>query len=59
MRKQDYGVLALAVLIALSRLYVGVHYPTDVAAGIAIGLIAAEAAVRLVRAIAARWSAVK
>ncbi len=29
--------LALAVLIALSRLYVGVHYPTDVIVGSLIG----------------------
>lgn len=32
-----YGVLVLAVLIAFSRLYVGVHYPTDVVAGILSG----------------------
>ena len=32
--------LAVAVLMAFSRLYVGVHYPTDVLAGAAIGLLA-------------------
>lgn len=34
-----YGVpaLVMATLIALSRLYVGVHYPTDVLAGALIG----------------------
>ena len=34
-----YGIaaLVLASLIAFSRLYVGVHYPSDVAAGILIG----------------------
>jgi undecaprenyl-diphosphatase len=33
------GVLwALAVLIALSRIYVGVHYPLDVVVGAALGL---------------------
>lgn len=35
-----YGVpaLALAVLISLSRLYVGVHYPTDVLFGMVSGI---------------------
>ena len=38
-----YGIsaLVLASLIAFSRLYVGIHYPTDVIAGIAIGIISA------------------
>ena len=31
--------LILAILIAISRLYVGVHYPTDVLVGVAIGLL--------------------
>lgn len=36
-----YGVPAiiLAALISLSRLYVGVHYPTDVAVGILMGTL--------------------
>ena len=38
-----YGIpiLILAILIAFSRLYMGVHYPTDILAGILIGSIVA------------------
>lgn len=34
-------ILVLAVLIAFSRLYLHVHYPTDVLGGIALGIICA------------------
>lgn len=44
-----YGVsaLVLAALIAFSRLYVGVHYPTDILGGLAVGLFAAWVALKL------------
>ncbi len=33
--------VVLAVLIGISRLYLGMHYPTDVACGLLLGMIAA------------------
>ena len=38
-KKFGIPALILAALIALSRLYVGVHYPTDVLAGVFIGIL--------------------
>ena len=45
-----FGVpaLVLAALIAFSRLYVGVHYPSDVLCGCLIGLALAYAAVHII-----------
>ena len=59
--KKRYGVLALvmAILITLSRIYVGVHYPTDILAGTAIGICAAEAAIALVKQLRRRFPAFK
>ena len=39
MRKIFMTMICLAGLMAFSRLYVGVHYPSDVAAGILIGVL--------------------
>jgi undecaprenyl-diphosphatase len=41
------GMLALAVAISYSRIYVGVHWPTDVAAGVILGLASGWAGFRL------------
>ena len=48
-KKVGVPALLLAILIALSRLYEGVHYPTDVLAGAAIGILSGESSVRLIR----------
>lgn len=49
MTPKKWGVPAmiLAALIAVSRLYVGVHYPTDVIAGVLIGIGSGWAAVHI------------
>ncbi len=46
-KKLGVPALVLGILICLSRLYVGVHYPTDVLVGAAVGVLAAFAAVLL------------
>jgi len=47
-RKYGVPALVLGILISLSRLYVGVHYPTDVLAGVLIGCFGAWAAIQIV-----------
>ena len=49
--KWGKAAMVLAVLIALSRLYVGVHYPTDVLAGALVGTFSALAALKLEHAL--------
>lgn len=45
-KKNGVPALILAVLISLSRLYVGVHYPTDVLGGMIMGTLIAVAVVK-------------
>ena len=46
-RKYGAAAMILAALITFSRLYVGVHYPTDVLGGLMIGIVSAIAACHL------------
>ncbi|MGH4140600.1 phosphatase PAP2 family protein [Clostridium sp.] len=41
-KKYAFGFLGLAFLIAFSRLYLYVHYPTDILAGIVLGLMCSK-----------------
>lgn len=47
-KKIGAPALVLAALVALSRLYVGVHYPTDIIGGCIIGFICSALAYKLV-----------
>lgn len=52
-RRWGVGALVTAALISLSRLYLGVHYPTDVLTGVLIGYGVAKMAVWAVK----KWEA--
>ena len=51
MLPRSYGIsaLILAALIAFSRLYLGVHYPTDVLVGFLVAALVSTAAYRMVQ----------
>lgn len=49
------SAMILAIWIGWSRLYVAVHFPTDVLAGAFIGIISAWISIRIVDVIICRW----
>ncbi len=50
-KKYGFGLLALAALIAFSRLYLYVHFPTDVLAGALVGSFCAVLGYYIIRII--------
>ena len=48
-KKIGIPAVVLAALVAFSRLYLGVHYPTDVLAGFVVALVGSSLAVWIVR----------
>gem|GEM_PF-5095754 len=48
MDKYKLGYLALAVIMAFSRMYLYVHYLSDVVGGIVVGIISATLAMIIV-----------
>ena len=53
-KKAGIAVLVLAALIAFSRLYLFVHFPSDVLGGIVLGVLAALLAKKLVALVEAK-----
>lgn len=58
-KKNGVPVLVLAFLISLSRIYVGVHYPTDVVCGAIFGTLSALAAEFIVKHFAKKMESKK
>ncbi len=56
--KKRYSIplLGVALLISFSRLYIGIHYPTDVFAGMAIGILLALLAMGIERLLFRKWT---
>ena len=50
-KKEGGFAIVIAALIAISRLYLTVHYPTDVLAGALVGTFSALAALKLEHAL--------
>ena len=48
-KKIGIPAVVLAALVAFSRLYLGVHYPTDVLVGFVVALVGSLLAVWIVR----------
>lgn len=53
--KYGFPILLLAGLMAFSRMYVGVHYPTDVMIGMAVGTVVGEICIRIRNTLERKW----
>ncbi len=58
-KKEGIAAVVLAVLISLSRIYICVHYPTDVLGGIVVGALSAFLSVLVVKFVSEKMNAKK
>ena len=54
-KKLKIAALSFAVLMALSRIYLGVHYPSDVVGGVLVGIPAGILATLIARKLPQEW----
>lgn len=54
-RRAGMAALAGAAIMACTRLYFYVHYPTDVVAGLLLGILLGILAYRIVKPVSRRW----
>lgn len=55
-KRYSFPLLGVALLISFSRLYIGIHYPTDVLAGIVDGILLALLAMVIERLLFRKWT---
>ncbi len=54
-KKLGVPAVVLATMIAFSRMYVGVHYPTDILGGIVVAIIASTVAILITKKVMETW----
>ena len=55
-KKEGIAAIILAVLIALSRIYICVHYPTDVLGGVVVGAVSAILSIIIIKVVSEKIS---
>ena len=54
-KKLGVPAVVLATMIGFSRMYVGVHYPTDILGGIVVAIIASTLAILITKKVMEKW----
>lgn len=57
--KKAWPLIVFAALVTYSRIYVGVHYPSDILGGIILGLVCAGAVLGIEKGVDLLWSQIR